>query len=46
MLEEQLADLVEDRDGKELGRQKGSGQKNGEESKQGCEVHSLNEEWD
>lgn len=46
MLKEQLTDLVEDRDGRELGRQKGSRQENGEESKQGCEVQSLNKEWD
>lgn len=46
MLKEQLTHLVEDRGRKELERQKGSRQENGEASKQGCEVQSLNDEWD
>jgi len=42
MLKEQL---VEDRDGKEPGRQKRSRKENEEASKKSCEVQSLNEQW-
>lgn len=45
MLKVQLTDLVEDKDEKELERQKRRSQENVAESNQGCEVQTLNEVW-